>query len=221
MKKVLLLLSLFAVATQTSCGKKNDPGINIGVAVVPDSAYVVPGKGISCVSKAAAKADSAAAEADIEGDRVTFNRVAIQWRSGDQLTIAQVRATFFSPGIDGAETEEGKVVDIEEDEIAALLGLSNLTVPYANPFPGPNGETRVINIDSTDAARKSATTYDVCGLQIGAIASSKTLKTYSARIKIEVIGFAQTCDEKDTSGACINGAQYPVRQSITVRAQKL
>lgn len=221
MRKTLFLTALLALGTQTSCGNKNDPGVNLGVAVVPESAYVVPGKGVSCVAKATAKADSSVAEADVEGDRVTFSRFALQWRSGDQLTIAQIRATIYSPGITGAEGTDGMTVDIDEEETAALLGLSNMTIPYANPYPGPNGEVRVINIDSTDATRKSSTSYDVCGLQIGDISSSTTIKTYSARIKIEVIGFGQACDEKDTSGACINGAQYPVRQSVTVRAQKL
>lgn len=221
MKKALLITALLAVVAQTGCGNKNDPGINLGVAVVPDSAYIVPGKGVSCVAKGTAKSSSAPAQADVEGDRVTFNRFALQWRSGDQLTIAQVRVTFFSRGISGAEGTDGSTVDVEEEEIAALLGLSDLTIPYANPYPGPNGEIRVINIDSTDASRKSSTAYDVCGLQIGGIGSSETIKTYSARIKIEVIGFGQKCEEKDAAGACIGGSQYPVRQSVTVNAQKL
>ena len=207
-----------AILSLTSCGNQEDPGANIGISVSPESAYIVAGKGVSCISRTAAKADDSTPEADIEGDRVSFTRFALQWRSGDQLTIASMSATYFSPGISGAETNEGSKVEIDEEEVVALLGLSNLTIGYANPYPGPaEGQVRVSTIDS--AATNKPAPYAPCGLQLGGISSSTTIKSYSARIKIEIIGFGQKCDQKE-EGVCVGGAQYPVRQTVTVRAQK-
>ncbi len=214
---ILVTVMSAAVLSQLSCGAQQDPGANIGISVSPESAYIVPGKGISCVSRTTAKADDSIPVADIDGDRVSFNRFALQWRSGDQLTISSMTATFFSPGISGAEGTEGTKVEIGEEELIALLGLSNLTLGYADPYPGPDGVTRVQTIDS--AATNKAAPYTACGLQLGGIASSTTIKSYSARIKFEIIGFGQKCDTKE-AGVCTGGAQYPVRQTVTVRAQK-
>lgn len=214
--KALATTVLLALVSVSGCGLKKDPGASIGLAVTPESAYIVPGKGISCVAQAKAQTDSTTPTADIEGERVTFSRFALQWRSGDRLTIAEIRATIFSDGITGADTTDGFKVTVSEEEAAALLGLNTLTIPYSNPY----NANQVLTVDST-ATTKTSQGYAPCGLQLGGLVSATGKTTYSARIKIEVIGFGETCDTRNTTtGACESGAQYPVRQSVTVRAQK-
>lgn len=210
-------LAIVAILGLTSCGLNPDPGLNLGVSVSPDKAYVVPGKGSSCVAQATAKSADTVPTTDIDGDRILFNHFKIQWRSPDTFTIAQIKLTLFSAGISGAESTNGKEVVVTEQETAALLGLANLTIPYANPYvPG-----RVVDIDSTSTSIKSSTSaYAPCGLQIGGIAAVAGVKTYNARVKIEVIGFSTSCDERNTDGTCLSGTQTPVRQSVTVSAQK-
>jgi len=219
MKRLVLIGPLLVVtaALQMSCGAQLDPSENISISVSPSRAYVVPGKGVSCVAQSEARVSAEAPVADIEGDRVTFNRFALNWKSGAKLTIASIRATIFSDGISGGETDEGITVDLAEDEMAALLGLTNLTIDFPNPYRAD----RVTTIDSTDEAAKGASNppYAPCGLQIGGLASVKGVRTYNARIKVEVIGFSTACVEQ-TNGTCNEGEQRPVRQSVTVQAQK-
>lgn len=211
---VLCVLS----ALQLSCGAALDPGASISLAVSPSKAYIVPGKGVSCVALAEASIASETPVADIEGDRVTFNRFALNWRSGAKLTLASVRVTIFSDGIAGADALEGVSLEVSEDEVAALLGLTNLTIGFENPYR----PDRVVDIDSTDSARKGTANppYAACGLQIGGIASKKDVKSYNARIKVEVIGFSTECVLNQTNGTCDDGEQRPVRKSVTVQAQK-
>lgn len=213
----LLTTALMAtlILSLTSCGLAKDPGANLGLAVSPETANVVTGKGISCVAYATAKVDDSTPIADVEGDRVTFSRFALQWRSGDKLTITNVRATFYSAGIAGAETADGLVKDLDEQEIIALLGLEGLAINYSTPNP-PKADY-ALTVDSTTG---KASKYPPCGLALGGIPSSATMKTYTARVKIEVIGFGTTCDTRDSAKACTGGTEYPVRQSVTVRAQK-
>lgn len=212
----------FAVATVLlsglSCSKKNDPGAEIAISVSPESALIVPGKGSSCVARAAAKADSSVPANDIEGNRVTFSRFSLQWRSPDKLTVASIKAKVFSAGISGATGTEGLEITLDEAEIAALLGLTNLTIDYLSPYVTDNPDL-ARTVDST--ATKSGTPYAACGLQLGGLDSIKGFNTYSARIKIELEGFATNCDQKAQDGVtCVDGAQRPVRQSITVHAQR-
>lgn len=218
MKKLTLTTTLaaFGFLSLSSCALPKDPGATIGVSVTPDNAYIVPGKGVSCVAQAEAQTSGETATADVEGERVTFSRFALQWRSGDRLNIAQIRARIYSPGITGADTTDGFEIVISEDEAAALLGRKNLNIDYANPYVAD----RTLTLDSMDSA-KTSNGYAPCGLQLGGLVSVKTMTSYTARIKIEVIGFGTTCDTKNaTTGACEDGTQYPVRQSVTVRAQK-
>lgn len=207
-----------AVISTTSCSGAKDPSAEIGVSVAPTRAYVVAGKGSSCVAQAAAKAADSTPANDLNGDRVQFTRFALQWRSDDKLTIASITATFFSAGISGAETNDGLVKTMDEGEIAAMLGLSGLTIPYFYPYSTTGTPNRAITIDSTDATAKGKT-YAACGFQVGGLASATGVKTYNARVKIEVIGFKTKC-ELQTDGTCHDGEQTPVRQSVTVSAQK-
>ena len=140
----------------------------------------------------------------------------MQWRSDEKLTIASIKATFFSSGITGADTAEGFEVTLDEAETAALLGLSDLTIPFASPYPTPE-EPRRLPIDSTDAAAKR--TFAPCGLHIGGLTSITGVKTYTARVKIELTGYMTKCVLK-TDGSCDDGEQSPVRQSVIVSAEK-
>lgn len=212
--KLVLPLLLVTTALQLSCGESLDPAENISIAVSPSKAFIVPGKGSSCVAQSTAKTEAEPVIADVDGDRVTFSRFVLQWRSGAKLTIASVRATIFSDGIAGAEGLDGVTVELAEDEIAALLGLTNLTIAFPNPYV----DDRVVDRDSTDEASKG-TLYAACGLQIGGLASKPGVRTYTARIKVEVIGFSTACLLQD-NGTCNDGEQRPVRQSVTVQAQK-
>jgi hypothetical protein len=217
---ILAAVSIFGLL---SCGTSNDAGLNLGVSVSPEKAYVVPGKGISCVAQATAKTADTVPTADIDGERILFNHFKIQWRSPNAFTVAQIKLTLFSTGLAGAETTTGKEVILSEEETAALLGLANLTIDYANPYTGPDGQPvdRKIDIDSTSTTIKSSTSaYAPCGLQIGGLATTPGVKTYTARVKIEVLGYMTACDEKNPDGTCLSGIQTPVRQSVTVSAQK-
>lgn len=211
-------LAIFAIILTTGCGAQKDAGLAIALAVSPDKAYVVPGKGVSCVAAATAKKDGSVPVADVTGDRIAFSRFVLQWKSGDRLTISSITSTIFSSGIDGADSVDGLPFTMDENEMTAMLGLDGLTVPFDATVPF--NKDRITSIDSTSTALKSGSTpYAPCGFQIGSLASKKTSKTYSARIKIEVSGFRTAC-ELDKLGVCQPGEQTPVRQSVTVSAQK-
>ncbi len=216
-------LSVLALGALTSCGMAKDPGLNLGISVSPDQPVIVPGRGISCVAQASAKTGDTVPTADVTGDRLPFNRFKLQWRSPDALTIAAIRVTIFSSGIDGADTTTGLEFTLSEEETAALLGLQGLTIGYASPYLGPDGQpvSRTIEVDSTSTALKSSTSpYAPCGLQIGGLTSKVGLRTYSARVRIEVTGFSTSCEEKNLDGTCLSGTQLPVRQTLNLSAQK-
>ncbi|CAN5487584.1 hypothetical protein BH10BDE1_BH10BDE1_25280 [soil metagenome] len=216
------VVALLSVCGLSSCGTSNDPGLNLGVSVSPEKAYVVPGKGISCVAQASAKASDEPAIADIEGDRILFNHFKLQWRSPDAFTVAQIKVTLFGTGVSGAETTTGKETVLSEEETAALLGLTGLSIPYANPYLNSDGTpvSRVLDIESTSTSSKASTPYAPCGLQIGGLTSPVGIKTYSVKVKIEVLGYATDCSEKNKDGTCLSGIQTPVRQTVNVSAQK-
>ncbi len=212
------VMAMFAGLTVTSCTTSKNAGLSLGVSLSPTKAFIVPGKGVSCVAQAAAKEAGGTPEADVSGDRVLFNRFAMQWRSNDKLTIASITATIFSSGISGADTIEGLEVSVDENEMAALLGLTGLSIPYASPY-NTGDVTRTISIDSTDATAKTSGPYAPCGFQIGGLASVEGVKTYSARIKIEVSGYKTKCLLQE-DGSCLDDEQTPVRQTVTVTAER-
>jgi hypothetical protein len=210
-------LAVFTVLSIASCSTGNDPSLSIGVSLSPAKANITAGMGVSCVAQAAAKEADTIPTGDIPGDRVLFRTFALQWRSGDKLTIAEISATIYSAGIEGADTPEGQKIPLSEAEAAALLGLTNLSIDYVSPYAK---DGRNFTIDSTDATSKGATSlYAPCGFQIGGFKSKAGVNTYSARIKVEVIGFKTACDLQE-NGTCLDGEQSPVRQSVTVSAQR-
>ncbi len=217
---MMIKLALVAGLILTSCTTSKDPGLSLGVSLSPTRAFIVPGKGVSCVAQAVAKGSGETPVADVSGDRVLFNRFAMQWRSNDKLTIASITATIFSSGISGASGIEGSEVSIDENEMAALLGLTGLSIPYASPYD--TGTTvRTISIDSTDATAKGGSSpYAPCGFQIGGLISVEGVKTYSARLKIEVSGYKTKCVLNTVDGTCSDGEQTPVRQTVTVSAER-
>lgn len=204
-----------AIASLTSCSVAKDPGLELAVSVAPSKVNIVPGKGVSCVAAYTAKSTGETPIPDLTGERVLFNKFAMQWKSDDKLTIASITAKIFSDGIAGAETEDGLEVSLDEAEIAALLGLTSLSIPYSSTY----GVGRKITIDSTDESAKSG--YASCGLQLSGLAAAKGVKTYTARIKIEVTGYKTACKLRtDGTGICDDGEQSPVRQSVTVTATR-
>lgn len=219
-----LTSAVAAALTVTGCGPNKDAGLSLGVSISPDKAYIVSGKGISCVARATAKKDDSIPVADVSGDLVLFSRVALQWRSGDKLTISSVKATVFSAGISGADGVDGLEIIISEDELAALFGLPTLTIPFDTSVP--HRADFKTDIDSTDPAAKPgslAKPYVPCGLIIGGLAGKKDVKTYSARIRIELTGYKTACvlgATDSTKNICSDGELSPVRQSVTVTAQK-
>jgi hypothetical protein len=220
------MVSLFSFFCLTSCGTALDPGMNLAISVSPEKPNVVPGKGVSCVSRSSAQASGTTASTDISADRIPFSKFVLQWRSNDKLTIAGIKVTIFSSGITGAGKADGASIEISEEELTALLGLKNLTIDFGSfDSAGKPVGSRVVTIDSTDttstqAIKTSTSAYAACGLQIGGLSSVTGIKTYTARIKIEVTGFSTACVYDAATATCTDGEQSPVRQSLTASAQK-
>jgi hypothetical protein len=185
-----------------SCGNSKSASLNVGISITPEKVFLVPGSGTSCVSLAAVKGTDEAPEADVNGERALFSDLSIQWRSADALTISSLRATVSGFGLAGAGGKQ--VIDFDEAELTALLGLENLTIE------GLANRTRV-TVSSSSTARKGPTTpFSPCGLHLGGIQTKSTVTSGTFTIKIELVGFSTAAD----------GSQAPVRQSTTVRAEK-
>lgn len=185
-----------------SCGNSKSASLNIGLSVTPEKVFIVPGSGSSCVSLAEAKGTDESATADISGERALYNDFSIQWRSPDALTISSLRATVSGFGLDSADGKQ--VIEFDEAEITALLGLDNLTIE------GEAGRTQV-TVSSSSTSRKGPTTaYEPCGLHLGGIKTKTSVSSGTFTVKLELVGFATASD----------GSQSPVRQSTTVRAEK-
>jgi len=185
-----------------SCGNSKSASLNVGVSITPEKVFLVPGSGTSCVALAAAKDTDDAPEADVSGERALFSDLSIQWRSADALTISSLRATVSGFGLEDSGGKQ--VIDFDEAELTALLGLENLTIE------GLANRTKV-TVSSSSTARKGPTTpYSPCGLHLGGIKTKSTVTSGTFTIKIELVGFSTAAD----------GSQAPVRQSTTVRAEK-
>jgi len=185
-----------------SCGNSKSASLNIGISVTPEKVFLVPGSGTSCVSLAAVKGTDDAPEADVNGERALFSDISIQWRSADALTISSLRATVSGFGLAGSGGKQ--VIDFDEAELTALLGLENLTIE------GLANRTQV-TVSSSSTARKGPTTpFSPCGLHLGGVQTKSTVTSGTFTIKIELVGFSTAAD----------GSQAPVRQSTTVRAEK-
>ncbi len=185
-----------------SCGTSKSASLNIGLSVTPEKVFIVPGTGTSCVALAAVKGTDDSATPDLTGERALYSDFSIQWRSPDSLTISSLRATVSGFGL---ESSTGKqVIEFNEAEIKALLGLDNLTIEKET------GRTQV-TISSSSTARKGPTTeYEPCGLHLGGIQTKTTVSSATFSVKLELVGYSTAAD----------GSQSPVRQSTTFRAEK-
>lgn len=185
-----------------SCGNSKSASLNIGLSVTPEKVFLVPGKGTSCVALAAVKGTEDPADPDVSGERALFSDFSIQWRSADALTISSMRATVSGFGL---ESTDGKqVIEFDEAELTALLGLENLTIE------GEASRTQV-TVSSSSTSRKGPTTpFEPCGLHIGGIKTKTTVSSGTFTVKLELVGYSTAAD----------GTQAPVRQSTTVRAEK-
>lgn len=183
-----------------SCGNSKSASEKIGLSVTPEKVFVVPGSGNSCVALATAKENDETPTPDVAGERALFSDFSIQWRSPDALTISSLRATISGFGLESTP----QVIDFDEAEITALLGLENLTL---------EAETNrtVVTVSSSSTSRKGPTTvFAPCGLHLGGIKTKTTVTSGTFTIKIELVGYSTAAD----------GSQEPVRQSTTVRAEK-
>lgn len=196
------LLYLSMASLLGSCGNSKSASLNIGLSVTPEKVFLVPGTGTSCVALADVKGTEDAATPDVSGERALFNDFSIQWRSADALTISSMRVTISGFGL---ESPDGKqVIEFDEAELTALLGLENLTIE------GEPNRTQV-TVSSSSTSRKGPTTpYEPCGLHIGGIKTKTTVSSGTFTVKLELVGYSTAAD----------GSQAPVRQSTTVRAEK-
>jgi hypothetical protein len=185
-----------------SCGNSKSASLNIGISVTPEKVFLVPGSGTSCVALAEVKGTDEAPTADISGERALFSDLSIQWRSADALTISSLRATVSGFGLESGNGKQ--VIDFDEGELKALMGLENLTIE------GEANRTQV-TVSSSSTSRKGPTTaFAPCGLHLGTIKTKTTVSSGTFTIKLELVGFSTAAD----------GSQAPVRQSTTVRAEK-
>ena len=194
-----------------SCSPQKDPGANIALAVSPSRPFVVPGRGLSCTDLANLKANPTQ---DIQGsvtaNRILYSNFRLQWRSDEALTLTAMRMTIRIPErqASGRIIKREQVVSFDQDEIEALLGLNNATIPL-NPTPG--SEPRVVDINSNSTTQRDASSvYAACGLHIGGVEVGDTVPdSYFAEVAIDVVGFATRSD----------GQQSPVRQTLNAQAE--
>lgn len=203
--KLQFLLSVFMALPLLSCSPQKDAGAFVAIAVSPDKPFIVPGKGASCVAAAAAKAaGSDFPENDVEEYRILYQSFKLQWKSVDALTVVSLKATVTGFGIDG-EVE----IKFDEGEIAALLGRADLTIPKESDMTVTERYVDVISNDTT-STKPATSDYAACGLHLGGIKVKDGVKSFTAQVKIELVGFA-------TSRA--DGSQSPVRKTTTARAE--
>jgi hypothetical protein len=207
--RVLGLLAL--VLTTLSCSPQKDPGANIALAVSPSRPFVVPGRGLSCIDLANLKANPTAdLPGSVGANRILYSNFRLQWRSDEALTLTALRVKVKIPErqTSGRTIKKEQEISFDQDEIEALLGLDDATIPL-NTTVG--SEPRVVEINSNSTSQRDASSvYAACGLHVGGIEVGETTPdAYFAEVLIEVAGYATRSD----------GQQSPVRQSLTAQAE--
>jgi len=194
-----------------SCSPQKDPGANISMAVSPSRPFVVPGRGLSCIDLANLKANPTAdLPGSVGANRILYSNFRLQWRSDEALTLTAMRVKVKIPErqASGRTIKKEQEISFDQDEIEALLGLDDATIPI-NSSPG--SEPRIVEINSNSTSQRDASSvYAACGLHVGGIeVGESTPDAYFAEVLIEVAGYATRSD----------GQQSPVRQSLTAQAE--
>lgn len=201
------LLAVLAVAMfMGSCSETDGPSADIAIGITPSKVFIVPGTGSSCRAFATAKQNSEdTVERDLTGERAYFQNFTLQWRSPNALTISEIAIEMTGSVLKG---EEGQKLALDEAEIQALTGLEDLTIERDD-----NRSARLpYNLESNSTQRKGpADPYAPCGLHISGISTKETQNTGSISIKITLRGYSTDSE----------GNQKPIRQTTTVRAEKL
>lgn len=194
------------VLSVSNCSETGGPSADIAIGISPSKVFIVPGTGSSCVAYAAAKTQATeVVTRDLSADRAYFQNFSLQWRSPDALTISELVVEMTGSAL---TAEDGQKLAFSEDEIRALTGLSDLTIEQDD-----NRSSKVpFNLDSNSTQRKGpADRYAPCGLHIAGITTDPDSTSGGVSIKVTLRGYS-------TDKA---GNQKPIRQSTTVRAEKL
>lgn len=206
MNKVALLLLLGALVFVSGCGETGGPSADIAIGISPNKVFIVPGTGSSCVAYAEAKRTGTdVVTRDLDADRAYFQNFTLQWRSSDALTISEIVVEMTGSAL---ASEDGQELALSEEEMQALTGLSDLTIEQDD-----NRSPRTpYNLESNSVQRKGpADPYAPCGLHIAGISTKPNVNSGAVSMRVTLRGYAT--DKQ--------GNQKPIRQSTTVRAEKL
>ena len=206
-RKVLASAALLAVLfSATSCSETGGPSADIAIGISPSKVFIVPGSGSSCVAYAEAKRSATdIVSRDLTADRAYFQNFSLQWRSPDALTISELVVEMTGSAL---TAEDGQKLALSEDEIRALTGLADLTIEQDDN----RSASVAFNLDANSTRRKGPTDpYAPCGLHLYGIATKPDSTSGSVSIKVTLRGYAT---DKE-------GNQKPIRQSTTVRAERL
>ncbi len=206
LNKGAVVLFLGVLLAISGCGETGGPSADIAIGITPNKVFIVPGTGSSCVAYAAAKIDGTEIVArDLNADRAYFQNFTLQWRSPDALTISEFVIEMKGSAL---ASEEGQELALSEEEIRALTGLADLTIEQDDN----RSASTAYNLESNSTRRKGpADPYAPCGLHISGIATKPEVNSGAISIKVTLRGYAT--DKQ--------GNQKPIRQSTTVRAEKL
>lgn len=195
---------MLSIATANlSCAPELDAGANIAIALSPEKAFIVPGAGISCISAAAAKvAGESLPTSDLSEHRALYTNFKLQWKSPGALNISALKVTIKGFGIEG----ESQEITFSEEEIKALLGLEGGRIDALSTRTA--SAPTEINSSSSDN-KGTASPYAPCGFHVSGISVKENVKSFTAQLKVEIVGYETKAD----------GSQAPVRQSATARAQ--
>jgi hypothetical protein len=167
------------------CGESGEGGSAfLTVALTPETAYVVGGNGTSCGDANGTGGRSVAPF------RVYFTNFELDWTSASTLYVFTIRATISS-----SVFEADQVIEIDEQEIEALLGATG------GKIIGPK------KINSNTAKGN----YAACGYSVGGITIPDGVTTFSGTLRVDVYGYSVNTA----------GEQTPVRQSATAAIQYL
>ena len=193
---------LLAAANLSSCSG-TDLGKDLSIDAEPSTAYIVASDAPSCsdyynqyLSTQSSASTTTTLSTSVTGPRLYFPNFKLQWRGTDPLTVAVMRVTVVANGTTALSPFQ---VDLDIDEISALLGNLNGLIPAG------------VTINSNNAKNRGI--YPACGLNVGGISvtdvSTPTIPAsgisdFTARVMIEVIGTYQSASD---------GTYHPVKQT--------
>lgn len=192
-------LAAVAVLGSSSCGKKEDLGVNLGISLSPSEVYIQGGPGASCTDRAQAKNTGSTLQTSIGEYRVQFSNFKLEWRGTDPLTIWDIEVR-----IDGSGLGTSYKSSLSAEEIEALLASSGSVVAAA-PDPKNGVYTNIVSNDATATARGATGDFAPCGFAIGGIPITESTPSFSGTITVLVRGYSEST----------SGEQTPVEQKTT------